>query len=173
MLTVLLQVQSYRASSVFVLCCRSLHSQQADGGAGTEPTEQVAAYQQPGLDYSLQRRDTTPVYPHMIASTQHIQSEYVGTVLMVLQEVGSPLLPRWVGWWLVQGTYSTTKAPTTTDASFILWEPRARTDEMGSESGWTGTWNVRHRRPASHFQIITPTLLENCFRIFTADMYTD
>jgi hypothetical protein len=58
--------------------CRSLHSQQADGGAGTEPGEQVAAYQQPGLDYSLQRRDTTPVYPHMIASAQHIQSECNG-----------------------------------------------------------------------------------------------
>lgn len=58
-----------------VLCCRSLHSQQADG-TGTEPGEQVTAYQQPGLDYSLQRRDTTPVYPHMITSTQHIQSEY-------------------------------------------------------------------------------------------------
>jgi len=57
------------------LCCRSLHSQQADG-TGTEPGEQVTAYQQPGLDYSLQRRDTTPVYPHMITSTQHIQSEY-------------------------------------------------------------------------------------------------
>lgn len=55
--------------------CRSLHSQQADGGTGTEPGEQVAAYQQPGLDYSLQRRDATPVYPHMIASAQHIQSE--------------------------------------------------------------------------------------------------
>jgi len=59
-----------------VCYCRSLHSQQADGGTGTEPGEQVATYQQPGLDYSLQRRDTTPVYPHMIASTQHIQSEY-------------------------------------------------------------------------------------------------
>ena len=58
-----------------MLCRRSLHSQQADG-TGTEPAEQVAAYQQPGLDYSLQRRDATPVYPHMITSTQHIQSEY-------------------------------------------------------------------------------------------------
>lgn len=58
-----------------MLCCRSLHSQQADG-TGTEPGEQVTAYQQPGLDYSLQRRDTTPVYPHMITTTQHIQSEY-------------------------------------------------------------------------------------------------
>lgn len=80
-----------------MLCCRSLHSQQTDGGAGTEPTEQVAAYQQPGLDYSLQRRDTTPVYPHMIASTQHIQSEYVGAVMTVLQELGASLLPRWIG----------------------------------------------------------------------------
>jgi hypothetical protein len=80
----------------FRAVCRSLHSQQAEGGAGTEPTEQVAAYQQPGLDYSLQRRDTTPVYPHMIASTQHIQSEYVGTVLTMLQEVGATLLPGWV-----------------------------------------------------------------------------
>lgn len=156
-----------------MLCCRSLHSQQADGGAGTEPTEQVAAYQQPGLDYSLQRRDATPVYPHMIASTQHIQSEYVGTVLMVLQEVREPLWLRWVVRWLVQATYSKAKAPTTTDTSFILWEPIERTDEMGSESGWAGTWNVWHRHLASHCQITTPALLVNCFRIFTADMYTD
>ncbi|KDR13789.1 Aryl hydrocarbon receptor nuclear translocator-like protein, partial [Zootermopsis nevadensis] len=62
----------------YIVCtntsAKSLHSQQADGGTGTEPGEQVAAYQQPGLDYSLQRRDATPVYPHMIASAQHIQS---------------------------------------------------------------------------------------------------
>lgn len=61
----------------YIVCtntsAKSLHSQQADG-TGTEPGEQVTAYQQPGLDYSLQRRDTTPVYPHMITSTQHIQS---------------------------------------------------------------------------------------------------
>ena len=61
----------------YIVCtnasAKSLHSQPADGTTGTEPGEQVA-YQQPGLDYSLQRRDTTPVYPHMIATPQHIQS---------------------------------------------------------------------------------------------------
>jgi hypothetical protein len=92
-------------------CCRSLHSQQADGGTGAEPTEQVATYQQPGLDYSLQRRDTTPVYPHMIASTQHIQSEYVGTALTVLQDIGATLLLQWAGGQVARGACSTAKAP--------------------------------------------------------------
>lgn len=83
------------------MCCRSLHSQQADGGTGTEPTEQVTTYQQPGLDYSLQRRDpTTPVYPHMISSTQHIQSEYVsaGTAPQRLHTAESKqsYVERWV-----------------------------------------------------------------------------
>ncbi|XP_067013443.2 aryl hydrocarbon receptor nuclear translocator homolog isoform X3 [Anabrus simplex] len=56
----------------YIVCtntsAKSLHTQQ-DSGA-TEASDQVA-YQQPGLDYSLQRRE--PVYPHMISST-HIQS---------------------------------------------------------------------------------------------------
>jgi hypothetical protein len=131
-------------------CCRSLHSQQADGGAGTEPTEQVAAYQQPGLDYSLQRRDTTPVYPHMIASTQHIQSEYVGTALTVWKEMGASLLPQWLGRCLVQGHFSTAEARDRNRCLFHLVR-----DEMGIKSGWAETWNVWHKHPAS--QITTPT----------------
>nr|CAD7429155.1 unnamed protein product [Timema monikensis] len=46
----------------------SLHSQQDNSADTVEPV----AYQQPGLDYSLQRRDA--VYPHMIAASTHIQS---------------------------------------------------------------------------------------------------
>nr|CAD7438078.1 unnamed protein product [Timema bartmani] len=46
----------------------SLHSQQDNSTDTVEPV----AYQQPGLDYSLQRRDA--VYPHMIAASTHIQS---------------------------------------------------------------------------------------------------
>lgn len=49
---------------------KSLHS---SGETPAEVNEQV--YQQPGLDYSLQRRDTS-IYSHMIP-TSHIQSEYL------------------------------------------------------------------------------------------------
>ncbi|XP_044257700.1 aryl hydrocarbon receptor nuclear translocator homolog isoform X1 [Tribolium madens] len=55
----------------YIVCtnttAKSLHS----GQEGTTETEQVA-YQQPGLDYSLQRRDTG-IYSHMLPST-HIQN---------------------------------------------------------------------------------------------------
>ncbi|XP_008190734.1 aryl hydrocarbon receptor nuclear translocator homolog isoform X1 [Tribolium castaneum] len=55
----------------YIVCtnttAKSLHS----GQEGTTETEQVA-YQQPGLDYSLQRRDAG-LYSHMLPST-HIQN---------------------------------------------------------------------------------------------------
>lgn len=58
----------------YIVCtnttAKSLHS----GQEGTTETEQVA-YQQPGLDYSLQRRDAG-LYSHMLPSA-HIQSKYV------------------------------------------------------------------------------------------------
>lgn len=49
---------------------KSLHS----GADGTTEAEQVAYQHQPGLDYSLQRRDTG-LYSQMIPST-HIQSKF-------------------------------------------------------------------------------------------------
>ncbi|CAG2054094.1 unnamed protein product, partial [Timema podura] len=56
----------------YIVCtntsAKSLHSQQDNSADTVEPV----AYQQPGLDYSLQRRDA--VYPHMIAASTHIQS---------------------------------------------------------------------------------------------------
>lgn len=55
-----------------MIAIRSLHP--GPDGTGTEPAEQVAYQPQPGLDYSLQRRDAS-VYPHMISSA-HIQSIY-------------------------------------------------------------------------------------------------
>lgn len=58
----------------YIVCtnttAKSLHS--TGEGAPEQATEQVA-YQQPGLDYSLQRRDTN-IYSHMLPS--HIQSEF-------------------------------------------------------------------------------------------------
>lgn len=58
----------------YIVCtntnAKSLHSSEA----AAETTEQVN-YQQPGLDYSLQRRDPG-IYTHMIP-TAHIQSEYL------------------------------------------------------------------------------------------------
>lgn len=57
----------------YIVCtntaAKSLHS---TGEAPPENTEHVA-YQQPGLDYSLHRRDTG-IYSHMIPAT-HIQSK--------------------------------------------------------------------------------------------------
>ncbi|XP_063238983.1 aryl hydrocarbon receptor nuclear translocator homolog isoform X4 [Bacillus rossius redtenbacheri] len=57
----------------YIVCtntsAKSLHTQ-PDSGGGADAAEPVA-YQQPGLDYSLQRRDA--VYPHMIAASAHIQ----------------------------------------------------------------------------------------------------
>ncbi|XP_049825704.1 aryl hydrocarbon receptor nuclear translocator homolog isoform X3 [Aethina tumida] len=59
----------------YIVCtntaAKSLHS---TGEAATEGPEQVNYQQQPGLDYSLQRRDIS--YSHMIPSA-HIQSEYL------------------------------------------------------------------------------------------------
>lgn len=58
----------------YIVCtnttAKSLHTT-GEGGAPEQTTEQVT-YQQPGLDYSLQRRDTN-IYTHMLPS--HIQSE--------------------------------------------------------------------------------------------------
>ena len=62
---------------------RSLHSPgDATGGDATEqvtyqpqPTPQPQHQAQPGLDYSLQRRDTAPVYQHMIPTT-HLHGGY-------------------------------------------------------------------------------------------------
>lgn len=67
--------------------CRSLHT--GTDGTGSETTEQVA-YQpqpQPGLDYSLQRRDTS-VYPHMIPSA-HIQSMFSTIKHYLNQQINS------------------------------------------------------------------------------------
>lgn len=67
----------------YIVCtnttAKSLHS---TGEGNAEPTtDQQVNYQQqqqqqPGLDYSLQRRDTGGLYSHMLPST-HIQSEYL------------------------------------------------------------------------------------------------
>nr|XP_023014441.1 aryl hydrocarbon receptor nuclear translocator homolog [Leptinotarsa decemlineata] len=59
----------------YIVCtnttAKSLHS---TNEAPAETPEQVS-YQQPGIDYSLQRRDTG-IYSHMLP-TSHIQSEYL------------------------------------------------------------------------------------------------
>ncbi|KAJ8918767.1 hypothetical protein NQ315_015087 [Exocentrus adspersus] len=59
----------------YIVCtnttAKSLHP---SGETNTESQEQVN-YQQPGLDYSLQRRDAG-IYSHMLPTT-HIQSEYL------------------------------------------------------------------------------------------------
>ncbi|CAH1103264.1 unnamed protein product [Psylliodes chrysocephalus] len=58
----------------YIVCtnttAKSVH---APSDAPAEAPEQVS-YQQPGLDYSLQRRD--PIYSHMLPTT-HIQNEYL------------------------------------------------------------------------------------------------
>lgn len=76
----------------YIVCtnstAKSLHGGGGGGGvAGTGPEGGAACgdsgdqaglpYQpQPGLDYSLQRRDAPNVYSHMIPATSHIQSQY-------------------------------------------------------------------------------------------------
>ncbi|CAG9817011.1 unnamed protein product [Phaedon cochleariae] len=61
----------------YIVCtnttAKSLHS--TSEAPPAEAPEQVA-YQQPGLDYSLQRRDPG-LYSHMLPTSQHIQSEYL------------------------------------------------------------------------------------------------
>lgn len=59
----------------YIVCtntaAKSLHT---GGDNNTEQQEQVPYQQQPGLDYSLQRRDAN-IYTHMLPAT-HIQGIY-------------------------------------------------------------------------------------------------
>lgn len=57
----------------YIVCTNTTAKSLHTGDTPTETPEQVA-YQQPGLDYSLQRRDTA-IYSHMLPSS-HIQSKF-------------------------------------------------------------------------------------------------
>lgn len=58
------------------IVCTNTHAKSLHGGqeGAAEPPEQQVTYQQPGLDYSLQRRDAAGLYSHMLPSA-HIQSK--------------------------------------------------------------------------------------------------
>lgn len=61
----------------YIVCtnstAKSLHSGQ-DGAPVNDSSEQVPYQPQPGLDYSLQRREPSNVYAHMIPAATHLQS---------------------------------------------------------------------------------------------------
>lgn len=59
----------------YIVCTNTTAKSLHPSGETTAETPEQVSYQQPGLDYSLQRRDTS-IYSHMLPTT-HIQSEYL------------------------------------------------------------------------------------------------
>lgn len=66
----------------YIVCTNTTAKSLHPTGESTAETSEQVTYQQPGLDYSLQRRDTG-IYSHMLPTTHiqspttHIQSEYL------------------------------------------------------------------------------------------------
>ncbi|XP_050313095.1 aryl hydrocarbon receptor nuclear translocator homolog isoform X2 [Anthonomus grandis grandis] len=113
----------------YIVCtnttAKSLHS----GTENNTETEQVSYQQQPGLDYSLQRRETTGLYTHMIPTT-HLQSEYMPmTSTSACNERQDERFPR-----LMPDPQQTQQRPASGQNVYSSYEPTQSPIQYGSPS---------------------------------------